>query len=731
MSDRRRHVVRRHATTFVLVALTVGAGLWVMVAERRLPSTAEQEARRQNLLPTWDDAALTRVDVVSLRGAFALVRDEGVAPGDDAPRTFDLVRGDQRFAADPQQVDQLLTTLQLATVRRAVAEGSVDRGAMGLDTPAVRVTIAMGPITHRLAVGGVVPGDGRYVEVEGRGVFVVPAAVAEALAVEGDALRDRTLVPYAGRAIAALSLEGEGGTRRLERAPWPASGGGGFRFAEGGPRVSARALDAALEALGRFRAEVFPPGDGGPIEEPRLTLTLTPTEGAPAVLVIGGACPDRDELVLVHRTAPSPLRACVARDVLPPLLRSRADLEDTRLVGATLDEIVETRVERGSSVLEMARKGAGFAVRLPEPRDLPEAAARAFLDALLAAKGQLEVGAPARLDGEGAAELRIVSRPAAPGDPERVETVQIGPADGGRRWVRRVEDGATLVVDDAVARPLLTPELVLHERKVIDVPAEKVREVAIRGASVDQRIRRAGLGVDLVAPKGRGLSADEAWGLELFDRLAKLEAVRWVAPAADPAFGLDPPRFTVEVSIETDGPGSERTRTLRFGAPGDDGPFAQIDGDPAVFVAPEALEEAARRWLVDRGAFRVRPAEVTRLVASAGSGPALTLERVDGALVARSEAPDAAARAARVREGLDELVALEAVAIGTGRPEHGLEQPVVSLEVTPREGKPFRLVIGATDAREGESVHYARRSDVDAVFTVGRGPVRSLLEAVR
>ena len=170
MSERRRHAVRRHATTLVLVALTVGAGLWIMVAERRLPSTAEQEARRQNLLPTWDDEALTRVDVVSLRGAFALVRDEGAAGHDEAPPTFHLVRGDQRLEADPQQVDQLLTTLQLATVRRAVAEGNVDRGAMGLDAPAVRVTIAMGPVTHRLAVGGVVPGDGRYVEVEGRGV---------------------------------------------------------------------------------------------------------------------------------------------------------------------------------------------------------------------------------------------------------------------------------------------------------------------------------------------------------------------------------------------------------------------------------------------------------------------------------------------------------------------------------------------------------------------------------
>lgn len=731
MSARRRHALRRHATTLVLVALTVGAGLWVMLAERHLPSTAEQEARRHNLLPTWNDDALTRVDVVSLRGAFALVRAEGGGAAETGgDRTFEVVRGDERFAADPGEVDRLLTTLQLASIRRAVAEGSVDRAAMGLEAPAARVTLAMGAVTHHLAVGGAAPGDGRYVELEGRGVFVVPAAVADAVAVESDALRDRTLVPVTGRGIARLSLEGEGGTRRLERAPWPDAGSGGFRFADGGPRVASRPLDAALDALGRLRAEVFLPGDAGPLEEPRLTVTVTPETGETTIVVFGGPCPDRDELLLVHRTAPSPLRACVARDVLPPLLRPRAELEDTHLVGATLDAVVEVRVARGAAVLEMARKGAGFAVRRPEPRDVPEAAARSFLDAVLAAKGELETGAPS-LDGEGAVELRIVSRPAAPGDPERVETVHIGPADGGRRWARRAEDGATLVLDDAVIRPLLAPELVLRDRKVIDVAAEKVREVAVDGAALDQRIRRAGAGVELVDPKGRGLSADETWSLELLDRVAKLEAVRWVALTADPAFGLDPPRFTLEATIEGEAPGTERKRTVRFGAPGDDGPFAQIDGDPAVFVAPADLEEAALRWLVDRGAFRVRPADVVRVVVRGASGPPLTLERVEGALVPRGDAPDAAARAARVREGIDDLVALEAVAIGAGRAEHGLASPVVTLEVTPREGKPYRVEVGATDAREGESVHYARRSDVDAVFTVGRGPVRSLLEAVR
>jgi hypothetical protein len=415
--------------------------------------------------------------------------------------------------------------------------------------------------------------------------------------------------------------------------------------------------------------------------------------------------------------------------VLPPLLRPRDALEDTRLVGASRDEIVEVRLERGGFVLEMARRGAGFFVRRPEERDVPEAAARSFLDGLGAARGTLQPPAGAVLDGDGSATLRIVSRPAAPGDPERVEVVHIGPAADGRRWARREEDGATLVVGDASVRALLTPELVLRDRQILDVPAEAVREIAVDGPQVEQRIRRQGTGFELVVPRGRGLAADQAWALDLADRLAKLEAVRWAARSPEPGFGLDPPRFTIDVVLARGGP--EERRTLRFGSPTDDGPYAQIDGEPAVFVAPAALEEAALRWLVDRGSFRVRPSEVAEIVLHAGGAAPLTLVRVDGALVARGDRPEGAARAARAREGLDELAAIEAIAIGEARPEHGLDDPVLALEVTPREGPPFRVAIGASDARDGESLHYARRSDVGAVFTVGRAAVQTLLEAVR
>ena len=84
-----------------------------------------------------------------------------------------------------------------------------------------------------------------------------------------------------------------------------------------------------------------------------------------------------------------------------------------------------------------------------------------------------------------------------------------------------------------------------------------------------------------------------------------------------------------------------------------------------------------------------------------------------------------------MRDGLDDLVALTAVTIGDAKKEEGLDSPVLTIDVTPDEGRPYRLVVGAADVRDGASIHYARRSDVGATFAVAPSGVRALLEAVR
>lgn len=731
--------LRRHATTLVMVALAAGAGLWLTYGESGRPTTTEKEARRDRLVPIWRRDEVTRIEIAAAGGPYTIVRED---PGNPDDRAFRLERaGGEKLAADPQAVDELLSSLELATVKRRVAEGSVDRGAMGLDDPRGRLTITMGSSTFRLVLGGKAPApqDGAYVEVEEHGVAVIASTLADSLAAGADTLRDRTIVPYASSALGRLTLEGEGGRRVLDRAPWPAATGTAFRFEGGGPRVAARPFASLLEALGKVRAEAFVT-EGTSLGSPRVTLRLEPREGPPAVIAIGAPCPDRADLVVVERREPTRLVACAPLEVMGPLTKSRDDLIDRGLVAATRDELVELKIVSGGSTLEMARRGAGFFVRTPEEREVGEEAARGFVESLLAARGTLEAAADARLEGAGGLDLRIVSRPPAAGDPERVEVVRLGPSEGGRRWARRDEDGAVLVVEEAAVRSLLSPELVLRDLHVIDVAPEKVREIAVTSGDVTQRVRRSGLGFELVEPKGAGLRADEAWSLALFEAVARLDAVRWVAADEEGAFGLSPARVRLEVMVEDrlGEAASERKVQLALGAPTDDGPFAALLGQKGVFLAPPELEIAARRSLVDRGSFSVKTASLSRVVmrgraAGRDAPTSLELGRRNGALLpdgASAGDPSATTRAARAREGLDDLTAITAVAVGAAREEHGLASPTLTLELTPVEGAPFRLLIGAADAREGTAVHYARRSDVDAVFVVGASAVRVLLEAL-
>jgi len=720
----------RHTTTIILVALAGAAATWLFVAEKGRVTTEERQARHGRVFTAWRGDDVEKIAIVSSQGSFTVVRRH---PDERDDRSFSIESSEGVAPADPQSVDQILSTLDLATFRREVPKGSVDRSAMGLDAPKVRIEIVMGDLTARLTIGNDAPAEsGVYAEVDGDRVIVVAATLAKAIDVGEGALRDKKLVPYASPDLAKITLAGAS-VARFERATWPASRGTAFRLEGGGPRVDARAFRDVVEGLGSLAADVLIEGESAP-DEAKVVITLTPKEGPDAVLALGAPCPGHADLVVAARRAPTKLVGCVAADAITAFLRPRTAFEDRHIVGTSRDELIEVKVSASGQTLEMARRGTGFFVRKPEEQSVPDVAARGFVDALIGATGDLESVAAKDLDGDGAATLRVISRPVAEGDPERIETLQIGPIKAGKRAIRREEDGAGLWVAETAVRPLLVGELVLRDRKIIDVPAEKVREVAVLEPGTEQRVRRAGSAIELVQPRGTGLVADEQWGRELLDRSAQLEAMRWLASADDGSFDLAPPRATIEIRIEDQlgKPESERTVRIALGARGDDGTFAQVVGKPEVFLAPPEIEAAAMRPLIDRGAFSVRTADVKRLLVRAGTHAPFELEKRDGALLAVvSGSKGALSRASRIRDGLDDLVAITAVAVGDAKKEQGLDAPVLTLEVTPIEGRPYRVVVGAADVLGGSAIHYARRSDVDATFAVAPSGVRTLVEALR
>jgi hypothetical protein len=715
--------LRGHRTTLALVVLTAVAGV-ALYAERGSVTTAETRERKKNLLPAFRGDDVIEVRVTEGGASARVFRG---TPNDAGQRPWLVDIGGTVGAAEEMAVDQLLGSLRdgVAERKRLGEIGADERRSFGLDTPRGEIVVDMGRQRYRVRFGGpaATPPGAIWAEVEGHWAAVITAQLAAALEVRPDALRRRALVSWEANDLDALTLEGAGGPRRLVRAPWQVPRGLGFRFdgstPEGKVRVSAEALDRVWEALGRLKADAFlglAEAEKGATRT--VTVTLAPHASAhKLILDIGGECPGHPDDVIALRREEGDRgdAACVPHAALDALSVPASDLVDRRLLGARADEVIDLRLQQGGVTLALARSGAQWHEQQPGDRPVDAEVGRAFLDRLL----DVQATALAEHGDAGAlgldpprATVRVVSLLGDGG--ERVELVEVGAEQGGVVHVRRVEDGAFASVPAQTAAVLFPDELALRARqKILDLRTEDFRSLRIAGPLGTQAFERSYGGPwTLVEPPGEGLSPDAGLLSELSDAVAGLSADRWIG-AALPEHGLDRPRLTIAASVVTGQ--AKRTVEVALGAPSAGGSFARVSGDPAVFVAPRRLEEAANRWLLDRTALLVDVERLTRVTLSAG-GKKLVFDR--------ASLPPA------LHHALGDLVADGAVSIGAPLPAQGFDKP--ALVVTAEQGpKRAELRFGTGDSFHGASVYYARREGFAATFAVARSRVQPLLDAVR
>jgi hypothetical protein len=733
----------RHATTIALTALAIGAGVSVLWFDRESVTTTEAEARKKNLFEAYRPDDITELTLASSGATARLVRG---ALDEAGQRRWQVEIDGARYPADERAADQLVSALEMGTAERWVPKASVDPRGFGLDPAPLAITVIMGRLTLRLHVGGPAPSPegSRYAEVEGRGVAVITRELAAALAIDPTALRSRTLLPYTEGDVADLSIaESDGPTRRFSRAV-----GVGFRIDGPAPQGNARASAPALEkiwgALGGLAADPYL--DRATAEKAfarRLTLTLTPRDATKkrAVIELGGPCPDHPDSVIALRIEPDRASACVAAGLLDDLLAAPASLVDRRLVGAAADQVTEVKITTAERTLELARKGPQWHLRAPDDRSVDADAGRAFLEALLAVEG--DTFAPRELRDAPRATVRVISlvptTSADGGDDERVEALEIFPERDGLVPVRRMEDGAVLLVPNDRAATLFPDVAALRSRKLFDEPLESVRALRVESGGHVQRLARDANGAfTLQEPRGEGLVADGILAGDVAATLGSLSVERWIG-ADTGAYGLDHPRLVVEAEIDgaPDG-GPPRTIRVALGAPSAAGSFARAGDDPTVFLAPRALEEAAFRWLLDRTTTGVSPETLARATLTGEGGKRLVIERSGEVLrVAGVPAsPVSTARAAALRDALSELTAEGAVSIGPAEKAQGFDKPRLDVLIeraavgTSDKVPPVRLRFGAADSFKGTSVVYVRRDGVAATWAVAQGKVRALQDAL-
>lgn len=735
--EQKKSFLARHGLAVGLSAALVGGGFYVLVIDSGSLSTEESELRKNMLLPAWRVDDLRRVDVTLPEARYAIERnapDAGASEG-----RWSVSIEDQRFPAEEQVVDRFLSVMAHVRVVRRVAAGSVDRAELGLDQPRAELKLDMGSLSFTVRVGKPTPtGDGVYAELVGKGIVVIPVPDANQLEVQPGELRSTTFVPYLSTQLASLTLEGEGGKRVFERAPWGGGRGSGFRFGEGGDgpkgqRVDGGRLDAVLVSFGRMQSgTILDEAAATAALEPRVVVTMTPKGGQPqGVIEIGGACPGKEAMTVAVRRAPSVLAACVPDSVLPALTRPAEDFVDDGVLGAAVDEIVELRMARGAKVLEMARLGTGFKVRHPEERDIDADTGNEVLKDMVAARGS-EAPADLAMPAD-PVTVRVTSQGGIAeggGAVTRVEELEVGQLPNGKLLVLRKEDGTRILLDEAVGSVFTPSDLLLRELTVVDARPLDISSLSVEHDGVRQRIARQDGELVMLEPKGTGLTPDEIFSLTAFNVFSKLKATRWVAEEAKPSFGLDKPRFRIEAEID-DGDG-KKTLAVLLGAKTDDGVYAKLDGQPGVFFVDGFTEGAFDKNFVSREALKIDPAALDSVTLVAG-GARLRLARKGRQLAIEGGSE---AKSQEVVKALEEIAALTAVSTGPAKKEYGLDAPGLSIELVARKnsagdrGGSVKIVFGASDTVGQSVVRYARRGDVDATFAVPALSVERLVSLV-
>jgi hypothetical protein len=175
----------------------------------------------------------------------------------------------------------------------------------------------------------------------------------------------------------------------------------------------------------------------------------------------------------------------------------------------------------------------------------------------------------------------------------------------------------------------------------------------------------------------------------------------------------------------------EKRKTLRLmlGAETSGGYFATRDGLAPVFVAPRALGQMAKEWLLDRGALMIDPIEVDRVTVTVANKKLVLARRGDGWMLA-DDANGNDTRAAVVGKALESLLAEGVVSLGPPHEEHGIDGSKIGIVIARREGKPkIELIVGAGAIWRDTRVFFVRKAGTDATFAVGQARLQPILDA--
>lgn len=710
-------------TTGVLAAL-VGlgaAGLWW--SNRQVPDIVRDE-RRARVFTSLRRDQIQRIEVD--RGIEQFVcRKDGAR--------WLVERSNRASEADDTEVERMLTEAEYAQPTRVL--GALDaqqRHQFGLDAPRARVTLreSNGTVSTRFTIGADVRDERAvYAEYDGKG-YVLARSVADAFLVRSRDLRSRNIVEVEVDRVTRIELRTTENGVESTRTTVLAKQSNVWRL-EDGERVRRNAIDALLGDLRELRATRFVEDNADDaalarfgLDHPRASMTVT-RSGRPSLVVrFGGACPDHSDEVVARRDDSRDI-ACVARTSFENASRTADDLRDNQLMFARGDEV--ERVVLHSASGEVTARRSADTWRLEGVRgDADADSVQQWLDALSTLRVETRLAeSEAAARGLAPATMWIdVSRTGIEGR----ERIEIGARDSDHVYVRREGERAILALSTASETTLFVDAARFRAQSVIrDVPDELRALVTESSEFRDEVTRDAGRWA-LIHPSSG--DADPVVMRTIAERIASLDAQRWVSLAPRPEHGLDRPRARLIARFEGEGPanadagadGGPRVREYQIAigaAIAGGGAYARLSDREGVFVlAQSALDELLQPH-VDREVLSFDRDSVQRIECQQRGQPRFALRREASGWRVEGGASFDRARVEAMLETLSSVRAPRVFGYGPSAANIALGEAQIAFTLSAGDASSriVRLTLGREFAGAPSGV-YARVDDTDATMSV-------------
>ncbi|MEI8257426.1 MAG: DUF4340 domain-containing protein, partial [Deltaproteobacteria bacterium] len=464
-----------------------------------------------------------------------------------------------------------------------------------------------------------------------------------------------------------------------------------------------------------------------------ITVTATRASGGPPVTFrFGGPCADYHDEIAVTRNDSGAI-ACVGRSILENVDRQPEEMRDDRLLWARPDEVERVRVHSATGEFTIVRDRDHWRME-GATGEVDSDSVDAWLNGLgsFAAETRLAASDAAARGLLPATQWIEITRTGLEG----AERIDVGTADADRMYASRAGEPAVLGLDPSAADSLRIDAARFRSRQLVrDVPDELAGLVTDAPSFHDEASRidgtwRVTRPVDTLGDPAVIRSAAQ--------RLATLDAERWVSLEPLPAHGLTAPRYRVTARFEGAGPDAEpgdggasdagrprvREFTLAIGAaaPGG-GAYASITTRNGVFVLGQNALDELTPPRVDRNLLEVERDLVVRIEITRGATHLLM--RRDGT-VWRTEA-GAPVERTRVAALLERVSLVRAPrAFGYGPATADAQMGRVSLALTAqRTGidggvteRTQRITLGGVVGSGADAVTYARLEGLDATLSV-------------